>query len=86
MNPTEQRNHKKVTDELASSIDEFSAATVSRFEGVDLALGRERTLTLRDAKEQRAYVDAEDARLRREFASFYNRTFWERLRWLFRGN
>lgn len=92
MNPTEQRNHKRVTEEIVSSVDTFAAVTVARFESVDVEcqrvremVGDERTHRLMMADEQRAYVDAEDARLRREFTSFYNRTFMKRLRWLFRG-
>lgn len=103
MNATEQKLHTRKTDELADVIAGTQAAVLERFEEVErnLAqlrdrLGDERTFRLKLAQEQRAYVDAEDQRLQRDYLfridevgiqlnTFQTRTFWARLGWLLTG-
>lgn len=60
-------------------------ACQTRWEGTTAAIGAERTHRLTLANEQRAYVDSENQSLLRVLAAFDAFTFWERLRWLFRG-
>jgi hypothetical protein len=75
MNPTEQKNRHRVTDELAKGMEDFAAATEDRFVAMERRIlaaeggarahvDAERTFRLKMADEQRAYVDNEDRKLR----------------------
>ena len=52
---------------------------------LDAKLNTERTHRLTMADDQRGYVDNEDRQLRTRLNEHLRMTFWQRLRWLFRG-
>jgi len=100
MNPAEQKQHKKRTDELEQMITDLGTVVYAR---VDQAVrhadnftreevSKETNRRLELAQQQRSYVDAGDRDLRRlieaqeqRLSQFKTRTFWQRLRWLFAG-
>jgi|SRR6185369_11016755 len=99
MNPTEQKQHKRRTDELEALIGSMETATLEAIEGLRLSIGSERTHRLKLAEEQRAYVDAADRELRRISEERWQSTaeqsavlteplrrdLWGRLKWLVVG-
>jgi len=96
MNPTEQRNHTRRTDELAAAIEDVSADALYRCTHIEQTcrqlISNETTARLALAREQRSYVDNEDRLLRLKceerliaFVQFTSRGFWGRLNWLLTG-
>lgn len=65
MNPVEQKQHKKRTDELEALIGTVESAALDAIEALRISIGNERTHRLKLADEQRGYVDDADRELRR---------------------
>ena len=65
MNPTEQKQHKRRTDELAESITTLETAVADAVDHLRVAIGDDRTFRIEEARQQRSYVDAADRDLRR---------------------
>jgi len=100
MNGSEQRQHKTVTDALATRLDDVDTVVAALDQRVSDAaqaalasIGQERTHRLRLAEEQRGYVDRNDRELRRSIEVLQVRTvvltqstFWQRVRWLLFGS
>lgn len=76
MNPTEQRNHRKATTEIAHAVEALSEATQDELTRIETELresiSAERTHRLKLANEQRAYVDAEDRKGREIYQERWN--------------
>ena len=96
MNGTEQKNHKRVTDAIANDVAAIAEATADRLDAIERSVGVERTHRLTMAKEQRAYVDIQDARVQSnstssfraaqdELSALRDRGFWGRMKWIVRG-
>lgn len=96
MNAKEQKAHKTAVEALRADTETVLGGLAKEVkqlladEGAHTtkAVGDERSARLKLADEQRAYVDAEDARLRREtlYATLVLRSgFLDRVRWLLFG-
>lgn len=100
MNPEQQKNHKRVTDALATQISGLVDATDETFREMDRdlreAISAERTHRLKLADEQRGYVDAADQTLHRalrgveevmdaRLRAIESMSFLARMRWFFTG-
>ena len=96
MNPQEQRNHRRVTDELETGLVNVTKAMADRCVSIERSVEQAReearslwsaeaTHRLQLSHEQRAFVDRADAAILRALSALRDRDCLGRMRWLFRG-